>query len=417
MAVENFKRTKRACYFSYSTMVSVFCLPPLLFATFREMYGISYTLLGTLVLTNFCTQLTVDLIFTFFSKYFNIKKTVCAMPLLTALGLGLYALAPVLFPGQVYAGLLMGTVIFSVSAGLSEVLLSPIIAAIPSKTPDRDMSLLHSLYAFGFVAVTLFCSGFLRLFGTENWMYLTGFLALLPVITSVMFALAPMPNIQLSGDAKSGQPKTRHSGLWLCVLCIFLGSAAENTMSNWISAYMENALQIPKMWGDILGMTGFALLLGLGRILYAKYGKDITRVLTLSMLGAAVCYLIAGLSPNIVVATAACAMTGLFTSLLWPGALIFMEEKFPALGVAAYALMAAGGDFGASVAPQMMGFIVDTVAESSWAVWLGNALSLTPDQIGMKTGMLVAMLFPLLGTLLLLYMRKFFGKKAALQHT
>ena len=37
MAVENFKRTKRACYFSYSTMVSVFCLPPLLFATFRGL--------------------------------------------------------------------------------------------------------------------------------------------------------------------------------------------------------------------------------------------------------------------------------------------------------------------------------------------------------------------------------------------
>ena len=42
--------------------------------TFREMYNISYTLLGTLVLTNFCTQLTVDLIFSFFTKYFNIKS-------------------------------------------------------------------------------------------------------------------------------------------------------------------------------------------------------------------------------------------------------------------------------------------------------------------------------------------------------
>ena len=53
----NYRRTKLTCYFTYLAMSSVFSLPPLLFATFREMYGISYTLLGTLVLVNFCTQL------------------------------------------------------------------------------------------------------------------------------------------------------------------------------------------------------------------------------------------------------------------------------------------------------------------------------------------------------------------------
>ena len=63
-----FKRTRFACYISYFTNSSTFCVPPLLFVTFHEMYGISYTLLGTLVLANFCTQLTVDLIFSFFGK-------------------------------------------------------------------------------------------------------------------------------------------------------------------------------------------------------------------------------------------------------------------------------------------------------------------------------------------------------------
>ena len=74
MKTPNFKRTKLACYMAYFTMSSIFSLPPLLFASLQDMYGISYTLLGTLVLTNFCTQLTVDLIFTAFSKHFNIKK-------------------------------------------------------------------------------------------------------------------------------------------------------------------------------------------------------------------------------------------------------------------------------------------------------------------------------------------------------
>ena len=76
MSTPNFKRTKLACYTAYFTMSSIFSLPPILFVTLRDMYGISYTLLGTLVLTNFFTQLSIDLIFTFFSKYFNVKKIV-----------------------------------------------------------------------------------------------------------------------------------------------------------------------------------------------------------------------------------------------------------------------------------------------------------------------------------------------------
>ena len=110
------KRTKLTCYFSNIAMASVFSLPPLLFATFRELYGISYTLLGTLVLVNFCTQLGIDLIFSFFSKYFNIHKTLRAMPLITATGLIIYALVPTLLPQFTYAGLVVATFIFSIAA-------------------------------------------------------------------------------------------------------------------------------------------------------------------------------------------------------------------------------------------------------------------------------------------------------------
>ena len=88
MTAPNFKRTKLACYTAYFTMSSVFSLPPLLFASLQDMYGISYTLLGTLVLTNFCTQLIVDLIFTAFSKHFNVKKVVRIMPLITSAEIG-----------------------------------------------------------------------------------------------------------------------------------------------------------------------------------------------------------------------------------------------------------------------------------------------------------------------------------------
>ena len=411
MSTPNFKRTKLACYAAYFTMSSIFSLPPILFVPLRDMYGISYTLLGTLVLTNFFTQLTVDLIFTFFSKYFNVKKIVRVMPLITSLGLLLYALSPTLFPDHVYLGLLLGTVIFSVSAGLSEVLLSPVIAAIPSDNPQRDMSALHSLYAFGVFTVVVISTLFLKLFGSHNWQYLTVFMAALPVIAAVLFMLSPMPDMnvsQASGGTASSRRKT--VGLALCTACIFLGSCAENTMSNWISGYMENALHIDKALGDILGMAMFAILLGIARIAYARFGKSIMRTLMLGMIGAALCYLTVGLTSNTVAAFIACIFTGLFTSMLWPGTLIMMEEKIPGVGVAAYALMASGGDLGASVAPQLMGIVIDRVAVSDYAARRALEVGLSPEQIGMQTGMLVTSLFPILGIVLLLLITRYFRK-------
>lgn len=409
--IEKFKKTKYTCYFTYLAMASVFALPPILFVTFREMYGISYTLLGTLVLVNFCSQLTIDLIFTFFTKYFNVHKVVRIMPLLTSTGLFIYAVTPLLFPRFIYAGLLAGTVIFSIAAGLCEVLLSPLVAALPSDNPERDISMLHSLYAWGVVTVVVISTLFLKIFGRDRWMYLTMFWALLPLVSVVLYSIVPLPQMELSSDTASGRAGQKNRGLSLCVLCIFLGSCAENAMTNWISGYMEAALRIPKVTGDILGLALFAILLGVARTAYAKYGKHIYPILLWGMVGATVCYLIVGISTNPFLSVAACVFTGLCTSMLWPGTLIFMEEKFPAPGVAAYALMAAGGDFGGSIAPQLLGIVVDRVSESAMGARLAATFSLSAEQIGMKAGMLTAALFPLLGVFLLLYMKKYFGNR------
>jgi len=411
MDFQNAKRTKRACYYMNLSMASIFSFPPLLFATFREMYGISYTLLGTLVVVNFCTQLCVDLLLSFFGKYFNANKTIRITPLITAAGLGIYALVPLAFPQYAYVGFVAGTFIFSIAAGLGEVLISPTVAALPSKTPERDMSALHSLYAYGFSAVVVISTLFLNIVGSEYWMYLAFFWAALPVGASLMMMKCELPDMNMEQVASGGKRSSvKIKGILLCILCIFLGSCAENTMSNWISAYAEKALNIPKIWGDIAGMTLFAILLGLSRSMYAKYGRNIMKVLFFGMAGSVLCYLTAAFSMSAAISLIACVLLGICTSMLWPGTLILMEEKIPAVGVSAYALMAAGGDFGASVAPQALGIVVDNVAVSDWALSLGQKLAMTSEQIGFKTGMLLAAVFPLLGIMVLFIMKRFFKK-------
>lgn len=407
-----FKATKYACFSSYVSGSAVFALPAILFTTFREMYGISYTLLGTLVLVNFTTQLIIDLIFTFYSKYFNVKKTVVTMPILTSLGLVVYALVPTFFPKIAYLGLVIGTVIFSVAAGLGEVLLSPIIAALPSDNNERDMSVLHSLYGYGVLMVVGISTLFLNLFGNHNWMYLTLFFAALPLISACLYALSPMPDLSASEESGQKDRFRLNRGLLLCAICIFLGASAENAMTNWISGFMEKALGISKSMGDLVGIALFALLLAFTRSIYAKYGRNIGKTLLLGMIGATICYLTAGLVTNSAVCAVACVLTGICTSMLWPGTLIFMEENMPSIGVAAYALMAAGGDMGSSIAPQLLGAVTDTVAASGFAEKLSVTLSLSAEQIGMKAGMLVSSLFPIFGIAVVIIMRRYFkGRK------
>ena len=400
----NYTRLKIACYASNVTMSIVGNLSPVLFTTFHSMYGISFSLLGLLVLINFLTQLTVDLAFSFFSHKFNISLAVKLTPYLGILGMLIYALFPFFFPAHTYAGLVIGTVIFSAASGFNEVLISPVIAAIPADDPDREMSKLHSVYAWGVVAIIIIATLFLFAFGNENWQYLALIFTLVPIAAAILFSGVEIPHMQTAEKISGVFSFLKNKTLWLCVAAIFLGGAAECTMAQWVSGYLEQAFGIHKVSGDIFGAALFALALGTGRTLYSKIGKNITKVLFLGALGASFCYLTAALTNIPFIGLFACAFTGFCTSMLWPGNLIVASDKFPAGGVFLYAMMAAGGDFGAAIGPQLVGIVTDAVILNAESI--PNIGSLSPDSIGMKLGILVGMIFPLIAVFIFFKMMK-----------
>lgn len=393
------------------SMAVVTNITALFFLTFRELYGISYSLLGLLVLVNFCTQLAVDLLFSFFSHKINVHTAVRAIPILTSVGFLLFATAPVIFPNAVYIGLLLGTVIFAASGGFSEVLISPIIEALPSDNPERELSALHSVYAWGTVGVIIVSSLFILLFGAENWQLLIlGFIAI-PAVSAVLYMSSALPSIEAPERTESSGSVLKNPSLWLCVLAIFLGGASECVMAQWSSSYLENALSIPKFWGDIFGVALFALMLGLGRTLYAKYGKSVEKIMLLGAIGASCCYLIAAMSSFAPIGLVACALTGFCVSMLWPGSLIVGADRVVSGGVVMYAMLAAGGDLGASVGTQLVGLVVDAVAANLEAVSLACQIGITPEQLGLKVGMLVGALFPIAAILVYTHIVRTKSKK------
>lgn len=403
---KKYKNLKYGCYMMSMSMSVVANLSPVLFITFRELYGISYSALGFLILVNFVTQLSVDLIFSFFSHKFNIEKTVKSMPIITLIGLLTYSLLPLLFPSAAYVGILIGTVIFSAASGLAEVLTSPVIAAIPAENPEREVGKLHSVYAWGVVAIIIFATAYLLVFDNKTWWVLSLIFTAIPLTGAALFAKSEIPKMETPKRVSGALHLLGNRGLWLSVFGIFLGGAAECTMAQWCSGYIERALGIPKFWGDVFGVAGFALMLGIGRTLYSKYGKCTERFLLFGAIGATVCYFVAATVNVELIGLIACAMTGFFAATLWPGGLIVASERFPTGGVFVYAIMAAGGDLGASVTPQLVGIVTDSVIASSFAVDLALRYGITVEQLGMKFGMLTGMLFPLIAIFVYLVLYK-----------
>lgn len=403
---KSYKQLKLACYTTNIAMSVVANLSPILFLTFHNLYGISYSLLGSLVLINFITQLGIDLIFSFFSHKFNIPKVVKITPLLTVVGLVSYAVLPMVFPQNAYLGLVIGTLIFSASGGFAEVLISPTIAAIPSPDPDKELSKLHSVYAWGVVPVIIISTLYILIFGEQNWQWLALGFAVVPLISFFLFMKSDIPPMETPEKVSGVLKMLRNKGLWLMVAAIFLGGAAECVMAQWSSGYIEQALGIPKILGDVFGVALFSVMLGLGRTLYTKKGKKIGNVLFLGAVGATICYLVAAITDIALLGLVACAFTGLCVSMLWPGSLIVASDRFPTGGVFIFAMMAAGGDLGAAAGPQLIGVITDFVIENPTFVSLANDFSMAPEQLGMKAGMLAGMLFPLLAIPVYLAIKK-----------
>jgi fucose permease len=279
---------------------------------------------------------------------------------------------------------MVATVVFSCGGGLLELLLSAIVQAIPGDAKASAMSLLHSFYAWGFIAVVVLSSAMLALFGSERWHLLFLIWSVVPLLNFFNFLKVPLAP-QVPDEHRTSTKVLASSPFFLFVVVgIALGGAAEVSMSQWTSAFVETTLGLSKRVGDLLGLCLFAAFLGTGRLLYGMYGKrvDVWHVMVWGSLLASLCYLVAALSPWPIVSLIACALCGLGVSLLWPGSVTNAAHRFPLAGASMFAILAAGGDTGAAVGPWLLGVIADLVPATS---------PLPP----LKVGMLVGTIFPL----------------------
>jgi MFS family permease len=392
----SYSSTLLACSIGNFVLATVINLTPVLFIPLREQFGLSFAQLGFLIFINFLTQVTCDLAFSKAADRYGFRPFAVAANALVIVGFCLFALAPRLL-SQPFPGFVLATIVFSAAGGLLELLLSPIVDSVPTSGKSTTMAFLHSFYAWGQIAVVLGTTVALFLFGYAAWPWIVLFWTLPPAAGLLLFRVVPLAPVRPAGHLMRLRDLIRQPLYLLALTAILFGGAAEVTMNQWTSAFMEKALGLPKIIGDTAGMCLFAGMLGVGRLLYGLMGSRlrISRVMIAGSLLAFVCYLIVALTPVPAIGLAACALCGLGVSLLWPGTLVVSARRFPLAGAALFAILAAGGDIGASAGPWAVGLL--TEAAPHWPV-LADLLArsgLGTDAFGLRVGILAAAALPL----------------------
>ncbi len=391
------KQTLHACYLGYITQAIVNNIAPLLFIIFQTEFSISFEMIGRLVLINFGTQIAADFLAVRYVDRIGYRKAAILAHLFSAAGLIALGILPRLFASP-YTGLVIAVMIYAVGGGLIEVMISPIVDSLPGDAKASAMSLLHSFYCWGQMGVVLVTTLLLHVLGSGIWFLLPIAWSVVPIYNLFKFTKVPlMPPL----PAEKKQPFKElisSNGFMIALILMLCAGSSELTMSQWSSLFAEKGLQVPKLVGDLLGPCLFAVFMGIGRAIYGFWGHKIhlKKALMVSAALCVVCYAVTVFVHTPWIGLLSCAVCGFSVSLMWPGTLSLTAAAYPRGGTAMFGFLAVFGDLGGSIGPWLAGFISDLAQNSSKLIAFGAANNLNPEQVGLKSGLLLAIIFPLL---------------------
>lgn len=386
-----YKHTKYTCYLSYIASAVINNLAPLLFFTFRNEFGLSVIQLGFLVTLNFFIQIIVDYIGAMFATAIGYRQVAMAGHGFIFAGLMMLGTLPYIMPA--YPGICISVATYAIGSGLIEVMVSPIVESLPETGKKASMSFLHSFYCWGQMGVVLVSTLYFRTAGIEYWRYLCYIWAIIPLVGFMLFSKVPITQFEADANHSGILKLFKNKTVLLFLIIMLCSGASELSVAQWASYFAESGLKVSKTVGDLLGACLFALFMGASRVLYGMYAEKIklTRVITLSSILCVISYLIISLSPNPFISLLGCGLCGFSVGVMWPGTLSLAANTVPGGGTPMFGILALMGDAGCSAGPTL----VSTVSAH---------IAINGD--GMKAGILVSGIFPLIIAVILVASRK-----------
>ena len=394
-----YKHTLAACCAGYVVQAIINNFSPLLYVVFAEELGISLAKISVLITLNFTIQICMDLSGTFLIDKIGFRASVIAANVFAVTGLTALGILPMIMADK-FAALLVATVISAIGGGLLEVVVSPIVEAMP-KEEGFSMSFLHSFYCWGHAGVIILSTLFFFAFGVDNWNILAVVWCIVPLFSGILFCFVPMRSLDADGGT-GGSIKYLFTKkqFWLLMVVMLAAGASELGMAQWASYFAERGLGVAKALGDILGPCAFAIAMGTTRLLFGIYGVrlKIEKCLAASFSLCIFAYLLTAFSPLPALSLLGCAISGVAVAILWPGSYTLGSEILPLGGTPMFALFALAGDLGCAAGPSLIGLISDGISMGSLPAFI-PLISGSIETVGIRTGILLATIFPILAVI------------------
>ena len=354
-----YRSTKLACYVGYIVQAVINNFLPILFIALQDVYELSYEKLARLIVFNFVTQMVTDLITPKIVEKTGYKKAAVICHGAAALGLALLGILPRFIPP--YSGIIISIIVYAFGSGLIEVLVSPIIEMLPTTDKSGNMSILHSFYCWG-QAFTIIVTTFLvKVFGYGNWTIIPLVWAVLPFINMFFFMRVPVVEPEKEKKNAGFKELVRNRRFLIYMVMMLCAGATEIAMAEWASMFVQKALGVSKVVGDLTGPCAFALFMGIGRMWYAAVAKRVNFRKTLIILSTLcfICYVVVAVCNIPWVSLIFCAICGFTVSISWPGIYSAGAEEFPDGSSVMYSVFAMCGDLGCCLGPWILGIIAD----------------------------------------------------------
>jgi len=286
-----------------------------------------------------------------------------------------------------YSIVLVAVFVMGLGAGILDMVLSPIIAALQPDNRATALNWLHSFYGIGTVIMVLVGTFAFRL--GVGWRTISLSLVSVPVLVALGFLNVDLPPLKSDkvGKRTALRDLCRNPSFVAVNLAIFLRGALELGLAQWLPAYAEMSLGFSKWTGNI-SLLAFSAAMAFGRIFVGLIGRRVDSIRL--MLGccwtSVVLFLLACFAPWPAVAVAASIAVGLAGSCLWPTTLGVAADRFPQGGATMFGLLAAFGNLGGILMPWLVG--------------------VTSDWSSLRLGLATSTACPLLMALVLLWMQR-----------
>lgn len=359
MQKNKYLSTKISGYVGFFVQAIVNNFLPILFIALQDVYKMSYASLASLIAVNFGAQVIVDFLAPKIVVKLGYRTTAFLSQFTAFLGLALLSFLPnVITP---YIAIIICIIIYATGSGLTEVILSPMIEMLPTRNKSASMAILHSFYCWG-QAVTVLVTTVLVLFsGFEKWFVIPLIWSVIPFINMFSFLKVPIVEPDPSVKMATFFELLKNKRFILFMFLMFCAGASEIAMAEWASLFAQNALGVSKAVGDVTGPCAFAIFMGLGRVVYAKFSKHISflKLLIWLNLFGFLCYMIVAFSNIAVVSLIFCALCGFTVSVSWPGIYSLGASTFKNGGAVMFGAFAMCGDFGCGFGPWLIGALAD----------------------------------------------------------